>query len=205
MKTIIVFLVSVLIYTTTSFSQEKDADTLKIKSVTVQSGQGAITSGLYVIGSAGNSKIDFEAIFSSNDLYCSYRWKLFDDIVSVGPSGGYFYNSIWLGPQMFIFLGKHISTLSWFCFSAGEIKFDGSAETEIAKWRKMGFINGVYFNTADWFGDFSVGLGYTSINWLKEIPKSVVGIKLSNRFGEANKWTYATDISYELRDKKMLY
>lgn len=123
MKNIYTLVSVILLLNLSSVSgQDKDTlltDKLKFTGATVASGNGAVTSGLYLFSYFENKKANVYFTLSENDIEVSYLYKIIDNKINIGPNIGYFYNVPYLSVQCFTF-SKYFNTLHWCGYSFGK-------------------------------------------------------------------------------------
>lgn len=124
-QTLFLLLFAILGFTFTSSAQEA-----RIKDVTISSGRGALSSGLFAgvnvdFGTTVNeylvrssSNLAFEAC---NDFVQAIYTVTFDSgSIFIGQSAGFFQNAFWVGPYFKFVPMKWLSIVSWNGVSGGQ-------------------------------------------------------------------------------------
>lgn len=191
MKKVFLFLSICILFVSLSFAQ-KAKDTIKLTSLEVVSGKGAVTSGFYVYGTLENKKSSLMLTLSNNDNEITYLRKLFKNKVFAGINGGYFFNVPFAAPQVIWSPNKYISTLHWVGFCLGK------PETVIKN-------SNTYFMFSVQQANFkikNITLSYTLIHYLDNIPQNVGNIRYS---GKINKnISIYTNIGYDFTKETQL-
>ena len=121
MKNIVILLVFVL-FSLVVFSQDKNKE-LNPLSLSLSSGQGAISSGLRLNANFANNKDLLTVSIGEQDIYFVYMKNIYKNIYS-GPSIEYYHNIPTLGLLSSIGIyGQNdikIAMTNWFAFSAGK-------------------------------------------------------------------------------------
>jgi hypothetical protein len=114
---------------------------VKLSSLSLSGGKGALTSGLFFEANFANGNDAFNLSLGEKDLYFFYLKGLFNGKFSIGPCLEYYYNTPVVGVMGSINPSKYISALSWAGWSAGE---PGGKITPL-KWKFLFFYQGLDF------------------------------------------------------------
>lgn len=192
----ILLLLSVILSAILVFAQTdstESSENLKLSSIEISSGKGAVTSGLYAYLNMESNGNVFQVCLSENDLELTYLFRLFKGKAYLGPNVGYFYNVPYGGPMLTINPSKYFSTLHWFGWIMGE----PGGKIEVENSQLIFAINA--FNVHVWHFTAS----YCLINYLKNDPQHTVSLKYNQ---EINKnFSAYTDIGWDfLNDSQLL-
>lgn len=185
------FLFSVIISLISSTSVVKaQIDTLKLSSIEVSSGKGAVASGLYGYTTFENKKSSIMLTLSNQDLEVTYIRKI-SKALSAGPNVGYWMNIPYASLQLIWSPSDNFSTFHWAGYGIGE---PGS---------KLGsprFFFSVQQATVTLNKNFSGN--YTLIHYLDNIPTHVGNIKY---IGKVNKnFSIYTNVGYDFTNESQL-
>lgn len=159
-------------------------DTLKLSSVEVVSGKGAVASGLYGYATLENKKSSLMLTLSSDDLEITYLRKISKDI-SAGLNGGYWYNVPYASGQFIWNPTKFLGVFSWVGYGFG----DPGTKVEI----RPRFYFSVQQGTITASKNFSGS--YTLIHYLDNVPQHIGNVKY---IGKVNKnFSFYTSIGYD--------
>ncbi len=191
MKTFICFLL-LLLMSSSAFTQSKnDSTSIRLSSIDISSGKGAITSGLYVYVNFESNKTMLQATISENDLEITYFYRLFKDKLLVGPNVGYFYNVPYAGPIVIFSPVKFISTLHWYGWSAGKPGEKIEPNTSFLYGINAITLNAWRFNAT-----------YCLINYMNTKPQHTVSLKYSQPVNK--NFSIYTDVGYDFLNQNQL-
>lgn len=186
MKNLFILVILLLVNSNTK-AQDTLTNKLQFTGATVASGNGAVTSGLYLFSYFENKKANIYFTISANDIEISYLYKIAKNKINIGPNIGYFYNVPYVSVQSFTNFSKYFSTLHWYGYSFG--KPESVIQT---KPTFLFFLNQ---------GNIILGnikFSYTLINYLDNKPihtvTSVYTQKISKKFSIYTEfgWNFAT-------------
>lgn len=141
-----ILIIALLISVVNAFGQNSDSlklkNEVKFESVSLSSGQGALSSGVFFEGnfSRGNDAINLT--LGNNDLYAYYLKSFFKNKVFAGPCIEYFYDIPTVSGIIITHPLKHVSTFSWLGYSAGT----PGMEVELTNWRMLFYYQSASFN-----------------------------------------------------------
>jgi hypothetical protein len=197
MKNILVIILSVLTVSvfaqskTDSILTKKDSASIRLSSIDISSGKGAISSGLYLYFNLESDKAIIQTTISENDLEITYFYRLFKDKILIGPNVGYFYNVPYGGPMIVFSPIKFISTLHWYGWSFG--KPEGKIESNAS------FLFGVNAITVN---AWRFNATYCLINYMKNKPQHTVSLKYTQAVSKD--FSIYTDIGYDFLNQNQL-
>lgn len=174
-------------------SEVKDSvDNLRLSSVEVSSGKGAVTSGLYLYANLESKKAFLTTTLSMNDLEITYLYRLFKDKLLVGPNFGYFFNACYGGVQTIFCPNKYIETFHWVGWSIGK------PDQKIVL-KQSGFL----------FAINSVSLKlwrfkatYCLINYQKNAPQHTATLQYTQKIND--KFNIYTNVGYDFLNENQL-
>lgn len=174
----------ILLVATSAFAQ------VKISDITVSSGRGALSSGLYIGTNLdlGDSK---NLTFEVTADYVQAMYTKTYGILSIGPSAGFFQNAPWIGPYIKVQPTDFITFVSWAGISGGQAN---DPQFEV----KYSF---AYHNVKISVGPANVS--FTTLSFQKDRLNSLIGGGIDIPLGEKIKCGITCD--YSLRDSEPLF
>ncbi len=166
-------------------------DTMKLSSVEVASGKGAVASGLYGYATLENKKSSLMLTLSSDDLEITYLRKI-SKTISAGVNGGYWYNVPYASGQFIWNPTKFFGIFSWVGYGFG----DPANKVEI----RPRFFFSVQQGTITASKNFSGA--YTLIHYLDNVAQHIGNVKYT---GKVNKnFSFYTSVGYDFTKESQL-
>jgi hypothetical protein len=169
----------------------KNDSHLRLSSIDLSSGKGALTSGLYFNFNFKNKKSIMRTVISEKDLEITYFHRLFADKLLIGGNGGYFYNVPYAGPIIIFSPIKYVSTFHWYGWSLGSP--EGIIEPKINY--LMG-VNAITINV------WRLNASYCLINFMKRSPQHTVSLKYTQAVD--THFSISTDVGYDFLNQNQL-
>ncbi len=181
-----IILLSILMVTLTVISSAQEE--YKISDITVSSGRGALSSGIFAsINVIGNdNRLIFEV---EKDFVEAMYGKTIGDFFLAG-SGGFFQNTPWVGPYV-VFNKGIFSFTSWYGMGAGQ------ANNPEWKTKFLFAFNSARLNLSPFY------VAWTRISFQKDMVNDLPAAGVSFQFG--NQISCSVGGEYTLRDKKPLF
>ncbi|MFA7201881.1 MAG: hypothetical protein WC099_02720 [Candidatus Paceibacterota bacterium] len=167
-------------------------DDYKLSSLTVSSGEGALSSGIFASATIQNTDTKFTLEVCSSFAQAIYG-KNYGDFFIAG-SAGFNNNTPWVGPFISFSPSSWISFTTWEGVSAGKDKHPNLKSFEDIQFYFA--YNNVKLNYSIFF------LQYSVIHFQKDIPNNMPGGGISLPLGKYNVFV---GCEYSLRDEKPLY
>ncbi|MHB8903588.1 MAG: hypothetical protein ACYC40_00580 [Patescibacteria group bacterium] len=133
--TVLIMLISFMIFIATAGAQENIKKETKLSSVSLSSGQGPLSSGLLLEANFNRGNDVINLTLGERDLYASYLKSTLNKKLLVGPCLEYFHNVPTLSGIAIFFPIKNVSAFSWLGYSAGA----PDCKVELTKWRFLFF------------------------------------------------------------------
>jgi hypothetical protein len=189
-KNLILFFVICISFISVNAQNLKQPDTLKLTSVEVSSGKGAVASGLYGYVTFSNKKSSLMLTLSAEDLEMTYLYKVSKSLF-IGPNVGYWMNIPYASAQIIWNPSKYFGTFHWAGYGAGEPG---------AKLGSPRFFFSVQQTTVTLNKNFSAN--YTLIHYLDNVPTHVGNVKYT---GKVNKnFTIYTNVGWDFTKETQL-
>ncbi|MEN9338424.1 MAG: hypothetical protein RI945_149 [Candidatus Parcubacteria bacterium] len=167
-------------------------DTMKLSSVEVASGKGAVASGLYGYATLANKKSSLMLTLSADDLEVTYLRKFAKGKVMAGVNGGYWYNVPYGSAQFIWNPTNFFGVFSWVGYGFG----DPGTKVEI----RPRFYFSVQQGTITANKNFSGS--YTLIHYLDNVPQHIGNVKYTGKVNE--NFSFYTSIGYDFTKESQL-
>ena len=143
---VIVVLVSMLFSVVTNAQEAKD--TIKLSTITLSSGRGPLTSGLFAEANFTKDDDVISLSLGGDDMYAWYLKSALNKKLLIGPCLEYFYNIPTISAVAIFSPIKNVSTFSWVGFSAGIPITDGSANSkvELDNWKFLFYYQSIDYS-----------------------------------------------------------
>ncbi len=164
----------------------------KLSSLTVSSGEGALSSGIFISGTLQNANTKFTLEVCSSFAQAIYGTSYGNFFVA--GSAGFNNNTPWVGPFISFTPSNWISFTTWEGVSAGKDKHPNLKSFEDIQFYFA--YNNVKLNYSIFFIQYSV------IHFQKDVPNNMPGGGISLSLGKYNVFV---SCDYSLRDQKPLY
>jgi len=183
----VIALLFVFTFVASTFAQ----DNIRIKDITVSSGRGALSSGLYVGINIDPGDTTANLTFEATADYVQAIYVKKFGILSIGPSAGYFQNAPWIGPFIKIQPADFISLVSWEGVSAGQAN-DPAFNVQYSF-----AYNSLRIDVAP------VYVCFTTLSFQKDRLNCLVGSGFTIPLGK--KISFGVSCDYSLRDSEPLF
>ena len=179
----------VLVSISTSTAQEMKTSDYSLSDVTISSGRGALSNGIFASATVTNGTERMYFQIASNYVQAMYGENY--GCCFVSGSAGFYDNTPWVGPYIVIQPFKAVTFTTWWGIFAGTGGHPG--------WKP---------NFSFAYNSLNIGLGpvyiaYTVLHYQKDVPNNLPGIGLNLPLG--TKISSAIGCDYSLRDKGSLF
>lgn len=175
--------------TLSSFAQAPPQDDYRLSDITVSSGKGALSSGVFASATVMNTS--WRLIFQVNNDFVQAMYGTNEGSLFLAGSGGFFMNTPWVGPYIEVQPWDFLFAVSWIGVSAGK---GGEPSTD----PQLFFL---FHSVRVTMGPFYAS--HTLIHYQKDVPNHLPGIGWNFTLG--TKVTCSIGAEYTLRDKEPLF
>ena len=183
------FFVVCILFVSFSFAQ-KTKDTLKLTTLEVVSGKGAVASGLYGYATFENHKSSVMLTLSAEDLEVTYLRKV-SKTLSIGPNVGYWINVPYVSGQIIWSPVKFFGTFHWAGYGFGDPGGKVGGPKFFFSVQQCTITANKNFNGS-----------YTLIHYLDNLPQHIGNIKYSGKLNK--RFSFYTSIGYDFTKETQL-
>ena len=169
-----------------------NAQDYRLSSLTVSSGEGALSSGIFISGTLQNTTSRFTLEVCSSFAQAIYGSNYGDFFIA--GSAGFNNNTPWIGPFISFSPCNWLSVTTWEGISAGKDKHPNLKSFEDIQFYFA--YNNIKLNYSIFFIQYSI------IHFQKDVPNNMPGGGISLSLGKYNVFA---GCEYSLRDEKPLY
>ncbi len=170
-------------------AQAEERDSLKLESVSISIGKGALTSGYDVSINFRSSVNGLQVTGNHSRTYVVYRWYI--PVLTIGASGGFFKNAPWVGPQILFEPCSFLSTMHWLGVVAGA--------PEKPSWETNVIFN--YHGANVHIGPFSAS--YAIQKFMFDPWNQVPGVNYKLKVNSS--WAISVNVDYDTNNREPLF